>query len=66
MDYSNEWIVSATSNSIHVVGVISSFIPRSGASGYRQFDAHPEMKVSYRLITSALRTSLYIFGVADF
>ncbi|KAJ8652924.1 hypothetical protein O0I10_011458 [Lichtheimia ornata] len=32
---SYEWTVSATRNSIHIVGVISNFIPSSGASGYR-------------------------------
>ncbi|CDH58426.1 predicted protein [Lichtheimia corymbifera JMRC:FSU:9682] len=37
---------SATSNSIHIVGVISSLIPRPGSSRYQQFGGHPEMKVS--------------------
>ncbi|KAJ8654303.1 hypothetical protein O0I10_009999 [Lichtheimia ornata] len=32
---SYEWTVSATRNSIHIVGVISSFILSSGASRYR-------------------------------
>ncbi|KAJ8651626.1 hypothetical protein O0I10_012815 [Lichtheimia ornata] len=59
-----EWIVSATINSIHIVGVISSFIPSSGSSRYRQFGGHPEMKVSYRLITSATRNNLYIFDIS--
>ncbi|CDH59868.1 predicted protein [Lichtheimia corymbifera JMRC:FSU:9682] len=64
MHVSCGWIVSATSNSIHIVGVISSFISSSGASRYAQFGGHPEMTVSYRLITSAARGSLYIFGVS--
>ncbi|CDH61225.1 predicted protein [Lichtheimia corymbifera JMRC:FSU:9682] len=55
---------SATSNSIHIVGGISIFISSSGASRYRQFGGHPEMTVSYRLITSAARSNLYIFGVS--
>ncbi|KAJ8661381.1 hypothetical protein O0I10_002647 [Lichtheimia ornata] len=59
-----EWIVSATSNSIHIVGAISSFIPSSGSSRYRQFGGHPEMKVSYRLITSVTRNNLYIFDIS--
>ncbi|KAJ8651322.1 hypothetical protein O0I10_013186 [Lichtheimia ornata] len=59
-----EWIVSATNNSIHIVGSISSFIPSSGSSRYRQFGGHPEMKVPYRLITSAARNNLYIFGIS--
>ncbi|KAJ8654269.1 hypothetical protein O0I10_010091 [Lichtheimia ornata] len=59
-----ECIVSATNNSIHFVGVISSFIPSSGFSRYRQFGGHPEMKVSYRLITSATRNNLYIFDIS--
>ncbi|KAJ8658829.1 hypothetical protein O0I10_005556 [Lichtheimia ornata] len=59
-----EWIVSATNNSIHIVGSISSFIPSSGSSRYRQFGGHPEMKVSYRLITSATRNNLYIFDIS--
>ncbi|CDH59411.1 predicted protein [Lichtheimia corymbifera JMRC:FSU:9682] len=48
-----EWILSATSSSIHIASDISSFISSSGASRYRQFGGHPEMTVSYRLITSA-------------
>ncbi|KAJ8651311.1 hypothetical protein O0I10_013200 [Lichtheimia ornata] len=44
---------------------ISSFIPSSGSSRYRQFGGHPEMKVSYRLITSAARNNLYIFDISN-
>ncbi|CDH53281.1 predicted protein [Lichtheimia corymbifera JMRC:FSU:9682] len=55
---------SATSNNIHVVGVISSFVQSSGSSRYRQFSRHPELKVSYRLITSAARNNLYIFDAS--
>ncbi|KAJ8654443.1 hypothetical protein O0I10_009884 [Lichtheimia ornata] len=65
MQASCEWILSATSSSIHIVGVISSFIPSSGSSRYRQFGGHPEMKVSYRLITSAARNNLYIFDICN-
>ncbi|KAJ8655959.1 hypothetical protein O0I10_008399 [Lichtheimia ornata] len=36
----------------------------SGSSRYRQFGGHPEMKVSYRLITSAARNNLYIFDIS--
>ncbi|KAJ8663049.1 hypothetical protein O0I10_001226 [Lichtheimia ornata] len=50
LQVSYEWIVSATSNSIHIVGSISSFIPSSGSSRYRQFGGHPEMNDYYRLI----------------
>ncbi|KAJ8653342.1 hypothetical protein O0I10_010993 [Lichtheimia ornata] len=60
-----EWIVSATSNSMHTIGAISSFIPSSGSSRYRQLGGHPEMKVSYRLITSATRNNLYIFDISN-
>ncbi|CDH54563.1 predicted protein [Lichtheimia corymbifera JMRC:FSU:9682] len=59
------WIVSATSSSIRIVGDISSFVLLSGASRYRQFGGHPEMKASYRLITSTTRNNLYVFGVSD-
>ncbi|KAJ8661355.1 hypothetical protein O0I10_003107 [Lichtheimia ornata] len=59
-----EWIVSATNNSMHIFGAISSFIPSSGSSRYRQFGGHPETKVPYRLITSAARNNLYIFGIS--
>ncbi|CDH59440.1 predicted protein [Lichtheimia corymbifera JMRC:FSU:9682] len=54
----------STSNSIHIVDVTSSFISSSGASRYRKFGGHPEMTVSYRLITSAARSNLYISGVS--
>ncbi|KAJ8653056.1 hypothetical protein O0I10_011276 [Lichtheimia ornata] len=37
----------------------NGFIPSSGSSHYQQFGEHPEMKVSYRLITSAARS----FGI---
>ncbi|KAJ8651786.1 hypothetical protein O0I10_012633 [Lichtheimia ornata] len=53
-----EWIVSATNNNIYIVGVISSFIPSSGASRYWYVGGHPEMKISYQLITSAARSSI--------
>ncbi|KAJ8653373.1 hypothetical protein O0I10_011024 [Lichtheimia ornata] len=65
MQVSCEWIVSATNNSMHMIGAISSFIPSSGSSRYRQFGGHPEMKVSYRLITSATRNNLYIFDISN-
>ncbi|KAJ8651342.1 hypothetical protein O0I10_013158 [Lichtheimia ornata] len=61
-----EWIVSATNNSIHIVGCISSFIPSSGSSRYRQFGGHPEMKVSYRLIMSATRSKFIPLASASF
>ncbi|KAJ8657044.1 hypothetical protein O0I10_007378 [Lichtheimia ornata] len=64
MQVSCEWILSAKNNSIHMVGSISSFIPSSGSSRYQQFGGHPDMKVSYRLITSAARNNLYIFGIS--
>ncbi|KAJ8653224.1 hypothetical protein O0I10_011172 [Lichtheimia ornata] len=56
--------ITAMIANIHIVGSISSFIPSSGSSRYRQFCGHPEMKVSYRLITLATRNNLYIFDIS--
>ncbi|KAJ8651266.1 hypothetical protein O0I10_013252 [Lichtheimia ornata] len=57
---SMEWIVSATSNSIHI-----KLYPIIWFSRYRQFGGRPEMKFSYRLITSAARNNLYIFDISN-
>ncbi|KAJ8660868.1 hypothetical protein O0I10_003512 [Lichtheimia ornata] len=55
-----EWSVSAKSNSIHI-----KLYPIIWFSRYRQFGGRPEMKFSYRLITSAARNNLYIFDISN-
>ncbi|KAJ8651467.1 hypothetical protein O0I10_008892 [Lichtheimia ornata] len=66
MQVSCEWVVSATNNSMHIFGAISTLIPSSGASHYLQFDEPPETKVSYRsIIMSAARNNLYIFDISN-
>ncbi|KAJ8657955.1 hypothetical protein O0I10_006483 [Lichtheimia ornata] len=63
---SDEWAVSATSDSMHIIGAISTFIPSSGAFHYLQFGEPPETQVSYRLIMSATRSRFLSLASASF